>query len=120
MRTSSRGALPRVGKLVSEYFRLLRQREYAKARGLLEERIRKSKSEWDDGYYAALRGMLAAYEGDSRGYTFIKNIDENELREICDEFRELAMNSLLRPFDRGFFTAWLHYTRVLHRAHVDK
>lgn len=99
----------------------MRRKEYAKAGRLLESIARRrNRTEWDRGYYTALVGMLSALESDGRGYTLIRNLDGKDLRRICKEFRDYATHELLRPFDRGFFTAWLHYAKMLTRTHEDK
>lgn len=104
---------------------MIKRKKYARARELLEgkikERTEKSDDpEWSRGYYHALKGMLSSLRSDGRDYTFIKNIDTEDIGKIENEFREYATSSTLKPFDRGFFTAWLHYVRTLLRTPEDK
>ncbi|MFQ6084813.1 MAG: hypothetical protein ACE5OY_00855 [Candidatus Bathyarchaeia archaeon] len=116
MRVKDKSTLPGIERSSAEYFSLISQKKYAQARRLLEEKIqRKGETEWDKGYRFALAGMLAALGSDAKRYTFIKNMKSKELERMCEEFQEIASNELLKPFDRGYFTAWFHYTRLLSR-----
>lgn len=104
---------------------MIGRKKYVRARELLEGEIKKRTErsddpEWGGGYYHALKGMLSSMRSDGRKYSFIKNMDYENIGKIENEFREYATSTILKPFDRGFFTAWLHYVRTLLRTPEDK
>ena len=82
----------------------------------LRERV--EKTEWNEGYLQALNGMLLAKKTNSDRYMFLSNVNfgnKKELRKYRQEFLEHAKKRLHADYDRGFFSAWAEYTRVLSK-----
>jgi len=82
------------------------------------ERLRENvqKTEWNRGYLQALHGMLLAQKLNDDRYVFILNAnlnDEKELKKYRNDFLKHAKNMLHADYDRGFFSAWAEYMRVL-------
>ena len=101
---------------VTRFFQLLTERMFAEAERVLERlRKRVRKTEWNRGYLQALSGMLLAQKSGDQ-YVFLSNIDfsnKDELRKYRREFLEYAKGGLHADYDRGFFSAWAEYMRVL-------
>jgi len=89
---------------VTRFFQLVTARRFAEAeRVLLRLRQKISTTEWNTGYFQALRGMLLAQN--------FKNKDE--MQGYRREFLRHARNKLHGDYDRGYFAAWASYMRVL-------
>jgi len=85
------------------------------------ERLRKrvEENEWNRGYIQALEGMLSAQRSKEDSYAFLPNLefnDKKELRKHRQEFLRYATDRLHADYDRGFFSAWAEYMRVLVRV----
>ena len=100
---------------VTRFFQLLTDRRFAEAERILE-RVKKAKeTEWDRGYFEALQGMILAKKSNDQ-YVFLSTVnpnDEDELKRYRREFLKHAKNKLHADYDRGFFSAWADYMRVL-------
>jgi len=100
---------------VTRFFQLVTIRRFAEAERILERLKGKvSKTEWSNGYFQALRGILLAQKSND-SYAFLSNLDfsnKDKLRNYRREFLKHAKNKLHSDYDRGFFSAWADYMRI--------
>ena len=108
--------------LVTRFFQLIINRQFAEAERELERlKQRMHKTEWNHGYYMALRGMLLTKRSNNNQYTFLSKIDLNDkksLQEYKKEFLNHVRNKLHTDYDRGFFSAWADCMRILSKIVV--
>ncbi|MGD8544668.1 MAG: hypothetical protein PVH12_00710 [Candidatus Bathyarchaeota archaeon] len=109
--------------MVTRFFQFLAYRHLTDAKQELE-RIKEKmhKSEWNKGYYRALRGMLIEQKSDTGIYAFLSELDFNDKKALKDyrkEFQTHVKNELHEDYDRGYFSAWAECMRVLSRLAVD-
>jgi cyclopropane fatty-acyl-phospholipid synthase-like methyltransferase len=103
--------------LVTRYFQLVNNRQFAAAQRTLQRakgQIR--KTEWNHGYFKALKGLLLAQKRNDNHYTFLQSLnscDQQTLRQYRKEFQKHVRSSFHEDFDRGFFSAWHDYIRLL-------
>lgn len=74
------------------------------------------KTEWNSGYFQALHGIFLAKKSNNDRYAFLSNNDFNnpdELKNYRREFLKHTRSKLHADYDRGFFSAWANYMRVL-------
>jgi len=109
---------------VTRFFQLVAERRFAEAERVLERsRRRARKNEWNKGYFQALSGILLAQRSDDDRYLFLPQInptDEEELRSYRRDFQEHARNMIHADYDRGFFSAWSDYIKVLLKLRHNK
>jgi hypothetical protein len=110
--------IPRV--LVTRYFQLLINRQFAEAERELEKIKQKMhKTEWNRGYFRGLYGMMLARRSNNNdSYAFFSKLDLNDkgaLNSYRREFLNHVKNRLHGDFDRGFFSAWADCMHVLSR-----
>ncbi len=102
---------------VTRFFQLVTARQFAKAeRVLLRLRQKIPKTEWNTGYFQALKGILLAQKSNDDQYAFLSNLNfkkQNDLQKHRREFLRHARNKLHADYDRGFFAAWASYMRVM-------
>lgn len=108
--------------LVTRFCHLLYLKRMTGARRLLT-RIENgiSQTKWHRGYIQSLHGMLAVNPKDK--YAFLPTINfrnKEEIQHLRREFRKHAKNKRHGPYDRGFFTAWMHFTRLILQLHHRK
>ncbi len=115
--------MPISSALVTRFFQLLVNRRFAEAERELERIQQKMhKTEWNRGYFRALYGMLIARKSNNDNYAFLSKVDFNDknvLRNYRKEFRGHVKSKLHGDFDRGFFSAWAKFMRVLSKLAVD-
>jgi len=103
--------------LVTQYFQLVAKRQFAEAERILERiKLKAEKTERNRGYLQALHGILLSNKSNNDQYTFLSNIsldDKTALEKYRREFLKHSRNSLHAEYDRGFFSAWADFTRVL-------
>jgi hypothetical protein len=108
---------------VTRFFQLVTARRFAEAeRVLLRLRQKIPITEWNTGYFQALRGMLLAQKSNDDRYIFLANLNlknQDELQRYRREFLRHAKNKLHADYDRGYFTAWASYMRVLQKLQLD-
>lgn len=107
-------ALPQ-GKMTL-YFQLITKRSFAEAERILDDLKKHSSStEWSKGYLSALDGMMVALKSNDDQYAFITKLDSNpkKIEDYKNEFVDHSRTQLHEDFDRGFFSAWADYMRVL-------
>jgi len=116
--------MPMPSVYVTRFFQLITARKFAEAeRVLLRLRQRIPRTEWNTGYFQALRGMLLAQRSNDDRYVFLSNLnfkDPEELQRHRREFLRHARNRLNADYDRGFFAAWASYMRVLAKLEFDR
>jgi len=116
--------MPVSSALVTRYFQLLVNRQFAEAQRELERIKQKMhKTEWNRGYFRALYGMLLARRSNNNdSYAFLSKMDLSDkeaLHGYRREFLDHVKNRLHGDFDRGFFSAWADCMRVLSRIDVS-
>jgi len=109
---------------VTRFFQLAAKRQFAEAERVLErlkERIQKTR--WNKGYFRALQGILLAQKSNNDRYAFLSNMHpttKEELKNYRHDFIRQAKNSLHADYDRGFFSAWADYMRVLSKMDLKE
>jgi len=102
---------------VTRFFQLVRERQFAEAERILERlKLKAQKNERDRGYLQALNGIFLASKSNNDQYLFLSNVnlkDKGELEKHRREFLKHTRDSLHAEYDRGFFSAWADYIRVL-------
>jgi len=115
--------MPISSALVTRFFQLLVNRRFAEAERELERIKQKMhKTEWNRGYFRALYGMLIARKSNNDDYAFLSKLDlddKNVLRNYRKEFQGYVKSKLDGDFDRGFFSAWAKFMRVLSKLAVN-
>lgn len=115
--------MPVSSALVTRFFQLLVNRRFAEAERELERIKQKMhKTEWNRGYFRALYGMLIARKSNNDDYAFLSKLDlddKNVLRNYRKEFQVHVKSKLDGDFDRGFFSAWAKFMRVLSKLAVN-
>lgn len=106
--------------LVTRYFQILLNRQFAEAQRELERVKQKmQKTEWNRGYFRALYGMyLSRKNSATDNYAFFSKIDLTDkanLHAYRKEFLDHMRNGLHGDFDRGYFSAWADCMRILTR-----
>lgn len=114
-------SLPKKTKpLVNEYFKLIVERNLAAAeRTLLEIRKTTKEAEWERGYLNALEGMLVAERSGDTRYVYLSRLDlknHKKIEEARKTFQMEARNVLEGEFDRGFFSAWSEFLRMVRSS----
>jgi len=94
-------------------------RQFAEAERVLERIKQKiTLSERNRGYYQALYGMLLTQRNGDDRYAFLTNLSTSTKKELHESRREFLRQSehrLNADYDRGFFSAWADYMRLLSK-----
>jgi hypothetical protein len=108
--------------LVTRYFQLLVNRQFAEAERELERLKQKmQKTEWNRGYFRALYGMYLSRKNNGDDYSFFSKLnlsDKVALHGYRREFLDHMRNGLHGDFDRGYFSAWADCMRILVRMDI--
>jgi len=111
------GKMPISPALVTRFFQLVTNRQFAEAERELERLSKDAKkNEFNSGFLRALDGMILAFRSNDDQYVFLPNVNLNDKRELIKyrrEFSKHEKNKLHSDYDRGFFKAWAEYMRVL-------
>jgi len=111
--------LPVPFAMITRFFQLVENRQFAEAERELERIRRKMENnEWNKGYLQALSGILLSTKMNDDQYSFLSKINSKDgktLREYRKEFLKHVNNHLRDDYDKGYFLAWADYTRVLIR-----
>ena len=115
--------MPIPSALVTRFAQLLVNKQFAEAERELERLKQKMhKTEWNRGYFRALYGMLLIRRANnSNSYSFFAKLDltdKETLQAYRKEFLNHVKNRLHGDFDRGFFSAWADFTRVLSKINI--
>jgi len=115
--------LPISQAFVTRFFQLVTKRQFAEAERVLERLKKKiQRTEWNRGYFRALYGILLARKSNDDQYVFLSRLDFNnkdELQNYRREFLKHARNRIHADYDRGFFSAWADYMRLLIKLGED-
>lgn len=102
---------------VTRFFQLVTARQFAEAERILERLKQKIQmNERNRGYFQALYGMLLAQRSNNDRYAFLSNLNIKDTKELHVYRREFLLQSehrLHADYDRGFFSAWADYMRIL-------
>lgn len=102
---------------VTRFFQLVTSRQFAEAERILERLKQKIQmSERNRGYFQALYGMLLTQRSNDDRYTFLSNLNIKDNKELHTYRREFLLQSehrLHADYDKGFFSAWADYMRIL-------
>jgi len=116
----TRTTIPKV--YVTRFFQLVTARQFAEAERVLERLKQKIQmSERNRGYFQALYGMLLAQRNNDDRYAFLSNLnikDKKELKTYRREFLRQSEHRLHADYDRGFFSAWADYMRILPKLEL--
>ncbi len=115
--------MPIPSALVTRFAQLLVNKQFAEAERELERLKQKMhKTEWNRGYFRALYGMLLIRRSNnSDSYSFFAKLDltdKEALQAYRKEFLSHVKNRLHGDFDRGYFSAWADFTRVLSKINI--
>ncbi len=109
--------------LVTRYFQLIANRQFAEGQRELERIKQKmQKTEWNRGYFRALYGMLLSRRSNVDIYALFPKLDLSDkvaLQAYRREFIAHSRNGLHGDFDRGYFSAWADCMRVLARLDIS-
>jgi len=102
---------------VIRFFQLVTAKQLAEAERELQ-RIKEKieRTEWNHGYYRALQGMLLTRRNNNDQYSFFASLDQNDkhvFQNARRDFQERSESRLYADYDRGYFSAWAEYMRVL-------
>ena len=106
--------------LVTRFFQLLTQRSITEAERVLEkieERVGKS-DERGTGYIAALEGAVMVLKANNDKYAFILKVTpgDKDINRFKSEFLKYSRSEIHSAYDRGYFSAWSEYMRVLSKV----
>ena len=108
--------------LVTRYFQLIVNRQYAEAERELERVKQKlQKTEWNRGYFRALYGMYLSRKNANDTHAFFSKLDLSDnvsLHAYRREFLDNMRSGLHGDFDRGYFSAWADCMRILTRMDI--
>ena len=108
--------------LVTRYFQLIVNRQFAEAERELERVKQKlQKTEWNRGYFRALYGMYLSKKNANDTYAFFSRLDLSDkvsLHAYRREFLDNMRSGLHGDFDRGYFSAWADCMRILTRMDI--
>jgi len=112
--------IPKV--FVTRFFQLITTRQFAEAERILERIKQKMQmTERNRGYFQALYGLLLAQKSNSDRYAFLSNLNFNDKKELKTyrlEFLRQSEHRLHADYDRGFFSAWADYMRILPKLEL--
>jgi hypothetical protein len=115
--------MPIAQALVTRYFQLIVNRQFAEAERELERVKQKmQRTEWNRGYFRALYGMYLSRKNAADEYAFFSKLDLSDkvlLNNYRKEFLAHMGNGLHGDFDRGYFSAWADCMRILSRMNIE-
>jgi hypothetical protein len=119
---NGRENMPIAQALVTRYFQLIVNRQFAEAERELERVKQKmQKTEWNRGYFRALYGMYLSRKNTVDEYAFFAKVDFSDkvsLNDYRKEFLGHMGNGLHGDFDRGYFSAWADCMRIVSRMDI--
>jgi hypothetical protein len=96
--------------LRAQCFHFLVEKDLPKVERILERiKVDLKKSDWNQGYFDALSGMLSALRSDGEQYSLILKMDAENISGLKNGFSKNSKDFLYTDFDRGFFSAWTDY-----------
>lgn len=110
--------------LVNRLLKLLINRKLRDAGKALEKlELTMTEKEWSKGYFNALQGMSLALKSKDSRYIYLNQITNEDSKKIDDmrkKFLKQAQNALHKDFDKGFFSAWSDYLKLLKNNTAKK
>ncbi len=110
--------------LVNKLLKLLIERKLKDAGKALEKlELTMKEKEWSKGYFNALQGMSLALKSKDTRYIYLNQIttdDSKKIDNIRKKFLKQTQNSLHKDFDKGFFSAWSDYMKLLKNNIAQK
>jgi len=110
-------SLANMRALTTRFFQLVLERQFAEAERILERlRTKTRKNEWNHGYIQALNGIIITQKSGDERYAFLTNLnldDEEALKKNRREFLNYVKSDFHADRDRGFFSAWADFLRVI-------
>ncbi len=107
---------------VARFFQLITVRQFAEAERVLDRIKQKIKmNERNSGYFQALTGMLMVKKSNNDRYAFLANYSFSDKKDILNYRREFLKQSedrLNADYDKGFFSAWADYMRILSKLEL--
>jgi len=107
---------------VTRFVQLVTRRQFAEAERILDRLKQKIKmNERNRGYFQALYGMLLAQKSNNDRYAFLLTQTFQDKKELLDYRREFLRQSEFRlhaDYDRGFFSAWADYMRIMSKLEL--
>jgi hypothetical protein len=80
-------------------------------------------SEYNQGYYQALKGIILAQKNSDDRYAFISSLDLNNKKELHNyqkEFSKQKQSPIHADYDKGFFAVWVDFMSALTRIETRK
>lgn len=106
-------------RLANEYFHLLLKREITPAERLLE-RIEKNlqDSDLEKGYLTALKGILVSVRTKSSSDSLAHQVigDRKKASSVIKDFNKRSKTRWETDFDKGYFTAWKDYLKIIIKS----
>jgi len=103
--------------LVNRVLKLFIERKLKDAEKTLEKlELTMTEKEWSKGYFNALQGITLALKSKDSRYLYLTQIpmdDSKKIDDIRKKFLKQTQNSLHKDFDKGFFSAWSDYLKLL-------
>lgn len=103
--------------LVNRVLKLFIERKLKDAEKTLEKlELTMAEKEWSKGYFNALQGITLALKSKDSRYLYLTQIpmdDSKKIDDIRKKFLKQTQNSLHKDFDKGFFSAWSDYLKLL-------
>lgn len=110
--------------LTTKFFQLINNRDFTAAERVLARIQGEVKDdEWGRGYINALGGLLFALKSSNSRYTFaskLVDVNSEEISKARKYFLKQMRSPFCADFDRGFFTVWAEYLRVLKKLKAEK
>ena len=109
---------------VTRFSQLVLERRFAEAGRVLQRLTEKLKqNDWNRGYLQALNGILLIQRSSDETYAFLANLDLDDDEAVGKHRREF-LNQIKGEFhadyDRGFFSAWNDFLRVIPKLDKKK
>lgn len=106
--------------LMARFFQLVLRRQFAEAERIFERlQTKMKKNEWNTGYLQALSGILLVQRSGDERYALLTGLnleEEGELKRNRRDFLNLAADDYQAEYDRGYFSAWADFLRVVPRV----
>lgn len=123
-RKKRRGMPASSSVLVTRFSQLVLERRFAETERILERLKEKiQKNEWNRGYLQALNGILAIQKSSDERYALLSSLnleDEKSVDRNRKEFRDQIKDEFHADYDRGFFSAWADFLRIVLKLDKQK
>jgi hypothetical protein len=109
---------------VTRFSQLVLERRFAETERILERLKEKiEKNEWNRGYLQALNGILTIQKSSDERYAFLSNLNlehEKSVEKNRKAFRDQINSEFHADYDRGFFSAWADFLRIVLKINKEK